>query len=226
MTPALLLRILSGSEAGRLSYGQRRRVRLRPISTRSRANLRYDAEEDLSRWSEISPRTGLPKRAAASSRGQMRCSQTSQRTARNFQRSSSRARARMRVREFIAQVDELRDAVARMEKRIENLNTRARIQLLLHIKWKGASIPFFFVGELIWMRATGHDVVYPGYVDARAALIRILSVALRFGLDEFAFSHSRVRWAQRVIDRAFLRSLTIPRACACSRARRTWADLR
>ncbi|MGH8719028.1 MAG: ubiquinone biosynthesis regulatory protein kinase UbiB [Burkholderiales bacterium] len=43
-------------------------------------------------------------------------------------------------------------------------------------------------------------------------LIRILSVAIRFGLDEFAFSHSRVRWAQRVIRPAlFWRRLTSPR---------------
>ena len=43
-------------------------------------------------------------------------------------------------------------------------------------------------------------------------LIRILSVALRFGLDEFAFSHSRVRWAQQVIQPAlFWRKLKSPR---------------
>ncbi|MGH8729317.1 MAG: ubiquinone biosynthesis regulatory protein kinase UbiB [Burkholderiales bacterium] len=43
-------------------------------------------------------------------------------------------------------------------------------------------------------------------------LIRILTVAIRFGLDEFAFSHARVRWAQRVIRPAlFWRRLTSPR---------------
>src|SRR5688500_3501044 len=50
-------------------------------------------------------------------------------------------------------------------------------------------------------------------------LIRILSVAIRFGLDEFAFSHSRIRWAKRVIEPALSwRRLTSPRGVRLRRA--------
>lgn len=50
-------------------------------------------------------------------------------------------------------------------------------------------------------------------------VIQILTVAIRFGLDEFAFSHSRVRWARRVIRPAlFWRNLSSPRGVRLRRA--------
>lgn len=127
LTPALLLRILSGSEAAASEVTvSGDALFAADINTLAR-NLRYDAEEDLSRLvGDIAAH-----RIAETGRGFVAWQKAlfanfAANSAEFFTFEQPLLAQGMRVREFIAQVDELRDAVARLEKRIEKLEARTR----------------------------------------------------------------------------------------------------
>lgn len=122
LTAPLLLRILSGDEAAASEVSVSGDASFAADINAVARNLRYDAEEDLSRvvGDIAAHRIAEAGRGFAAWQKSLFTSFVAN-SAEFFTFEQPLLAQEARVREFIAQVDELRDAVARLEKRLEKL---------------------------------------------------------------------------------------------------------